>query len=43
MNNGGLENIYKIQQDAFIASGAVAGPVPVADYVLFNVMIEAGK
>ncbi|MBR3763951.1 MAG: ABC transporter substrate-binding protein [Clostridia bacterium] len=41
--DGTIEGYYKVQQDAFIASGAVEGAVPVADYVLFDVMIEAGK
>ena len=41
--DGTIESYYKVQQDAFIASGAVAGEVPVSDYVLFDVMIEAGK
>jgi len=41
--DGTIEGYYKVQQDAFIASGAVAGEVPVSDYVLFDVMIEAGK
>ena len=41
--DGTIENYYKVQQDAFIASGAVENEVPVSDYVLFDVMIEAGK
>ena len=41
--DGTIEGYYKVQQDAFIASGAVAGEVPVSDYVLFDVMIEAAK
>ncbi|MBR4360138.1 MAG: ABC transporter substrate-binding protein [Clostridia bacterium] len=41
--DGTIEGYYKVQQDAFIASGAVEKEVPVADYVLFDIMIEAGK
>lgn len=41
--DGTIEGYYKVQQDAFIASGAVEGEVPVSDYVMFDIMIEAGK
>ena len=41
--DGTIEGYYKVQQDAFIASGAVEGEVPVSDYVLFDVMLEAAK
>lgn len=41
--DGTIEGYYKVQQDAFLASGAVEKEVPVADYVLFDVMVEAGK
>lgn len=41
--NGTIEGYYKVQQDAFIASGAVEAEVPVSDYVMFDIMIEAGK
>ena len=41
--DGTIEGYYKVQQDAFIASGAVEKEVPVSDYVLFDIMIEAGK
>lgn len=41
--DGTIEGYYKVQQDAFIASGAVEKEVPVSDYVLFDNMIEAGK
>ncbi|MDO4483093.1 MAG: ABC transporter substrate-binding protein [Clostridia bacterium] len=41
--DGTIEGYYKVQQDAFIASGAVEKEVPVSDYVLFDVMVEAGK
>lgn len=43
VNDGTLQSYYKVQQDAFIASGAVEKEVPVSDYVLFDNMIEAGK
>jgi len=43
VNNGTIESYYKVQQDAFITSGAVEKEVPVADYVIFDNMIEAGK
>ena len=41
--DGTIEGYYKVQQDAFIASGAVEAEVPVSDYVMFDIMIEAGK
>lgn len=41
--DGTVENYYKVQQDAFITSGDVAAPVPVADYVLFDNMNKAGE
>lgn len=43
--NGEVENYYKIQRDNFVEAGAVeVEPVPeVSDYVLLDVMIEAGK
>ncbi len=43
VKDGTIEGYYKVQQDAFIASGAVEKEVPVSDYVLFDVMLEAGK
>ena len=41
--DGTVENYYKIQQDNFIKAGAVEKGVPVADYVMLDNMIEAGK
>lgn len=41
--DGTIEGYYKVQQEGFIAAGAVEGEVPVADYVMFDNMIEAGK
>lgn len=41
--DGTIEGYYKVQQDAFIASGAVEKEVPVSDYVLFDVMVEAAQ
>ena len=41
--DGKIEGYYKVQQDAFLASGAVESEVPVSDYVLFDVMVEASK
>ena len=41
--DGTIEHYYKVQQDNFIAAGAVEKEVPVADYVMFDNMIEAGK
>ncbi len=41
--DGTVENYYKIQQDNFINSGVVEKEVPVADYVMIDNMIEAGK
>ena len=41
--DGTIEGYYKVQQEGFIAAGAVESEVPVADYVMFDNMIEAGK
>lgn len=41
--NGTIEGYYSVQQKAFLASGAVEKEVPVSDYVLFNVMVDAAK
>ena len=41
--DGSIEGYYKVQQDNFIEAGAVEKEVPVADYVMFDNMIEAGK
>lgn len=41
--DGTVEKYYEIQQQNFIAAGAVEGEVPVSDYVMLDNMIEAGK
>lgn len=41
--DGTVEGYYKLQQEIFIAAGAVEKEVPVADYVMLDNMIEAGK
>lgn len=43
--NGEVEKYYEIQKEGFIAAGAVeVDPVPaVSDYVMLDVMIEAGQ
>lgn len=41
--DGTVENYYKIQQDNFINSGVVEKEVPVPDYVMLDIMAEAGK
>lgn len=43
INDGTIEKLYKSQQDAFIASGDVAAEVPVDDYVMFDLMLEAAE
>lgn len=43
INDGTMENLYKSQQNGFIASGDVEAEVPVSDYVLFDIMNEAAK
>ena len=43
INDGTIEKLYKSQQDGFIASGDVAQEVPVDDYVMFDLMLEAAK
>lgn len=41
--DGTVENYYKIQQENFIKAGAVEKEVPVSDYVMLDIMTEAGK
>jgi len=41
--DGTVEAYYKTQQNNFLASGAVTEEVPVADYVMLDNMINAGK
>ena len=41
--DGTVEGYYELQKQAFIANGAVEGNPPVSDYVLLDVMIEAGQ
>lgn len=43
INDGTIEALYKSQQDGFIASGDVAAEVPVEDYVMFDLMLEAAE
>lgn len=41
--DGTIEAYYKLQQENFIAAGAVESEVPISDYVMLDNMIEAGK
>lgn len=41
--DGTVEKYYELQKKDFIAAGAVEGDPAVKDYVLFDVMLEAGK
>lgn len=41
--DGTVEQYYKLQQDNFIKAGAVEKEAPVADYVMLDNMVEAGK
>lgn len=41
--DGTVEGYYELQKQAFIANGAVEGNPAVSDYVLLDVMIEAGQ
>ena len=41
--DGTVEGYYELQKQNFISSGAVEVDPPVSDYVLLDVMIEAGK
>ena len=41
--DGTVEAYYKTQQQGFLAAGAVTAEVPVADYVMLQNMIDAGK
>jgi NitT/TauT family transport system substrate-binding protein len=42
-SNGWVEGYYDLQKNNFIASGAVEGNPAVKDYVMLDVMIEAGE
>ena len=41
--DGTIEGYYKVQQDSFLSSGAIEEEVPVTDYVLFDIMLEAAE
>lgn len=41
--DGTVEGYYELQKQAFIEAGAVEGDPAVADYVMLDVMIEAGE
>ena len=41
--DGTVENYYYIQQQGFLASGAVEEEVPVSDYVMLDLMVEAAE
>ena len=43
VEDGSVKGYYEIQQKNFISAGKVETEVPVEDYVLFDVMEEAGK
>ncbi len=43
IDDGTMESLYKSQQDGFIASGDVKAEVPVSDYVMFDLMLEAAE
>ncbi len=43
IEDGTMEKLYKSQQNGFIASGDVEAEVPVSDYVMFDLMLEAAK
>lgn len=43
INNGTMKKLYESQQKGFIESGDVAEPVPVEDYVLFDIMLKAAE
>ena len=42
-SDGTVEGYYDLQKQAFIAAGAVEGDPAVADYVMLDLMIEAGE
>ena len=43
VGDGTIKGYYEVQQKNFIDNGDVESEVPVEDYVLFDVMEEAGK
>lgn len=42
-SDGTVEGYYELQKQAFIAAGAVEGDPAVADYVMLDLMVEAGE
>ena len=43
VKDGTVEELYKVQQDAFLKSGDIAEEVPVADYVMMDNMLAAAE
>lgn len=43
INDGSLETAYQVQQDNFLNSGTITEGAPVADYVMFQNMLDAAK
>ena len=43
VEDGSIKGYYEIQQKNFLDAGKVEAEVPVEDYVLFDIMEEAGK
>ena len=43
VEDGSIKGYYEIQQKNFLESGKITEEVPVDDYVLFDIMEEAGK
>ena len=41
--DGTVEGYYELQKKAFIEAGAVEGDPAVSDYVLLELMVEAGQ
>ena len=42
MADGTVAGYYELQQEIMISSGNLEAPVPVEDYVAFDIMTEAG-
>lgn len=43
VEDGSIKGYYEIQQKNFLESGKITEEVPVDDYVLFDIMEEAGN
>ena len=43
INDGSMEQMYKVQQEDFLKNGQIEAEVPVSDYVMFDNMLAAAE